>query len=81
MGGTSSKNAASLVVVCEPIAGWLKDDGTRLMPGSFGEWMDLLQPFCSHLDESKISYDVLSSTLTSTSKRVSFVMSLLEKVL
>lgn len=64
----------SLVVVCEPVKTWLKDDGVRLMPMDLTEWLEIHQSFCVHLEDANIGFCVLSADKTSTSDRVRFVV-------
>ena len=64
----------SLVVVCEPVKTWLKDDGVRLMPVDLTEWLEIHQSFCAHLEEANIGFCILSANKTSTSDRVGFVV-------
>jgi nicotinamide riboside kinase len=65
--------ARSLVVVCEPVESWLKDDGVRLMPLDMGEWFEIHRSFCTHLEDAKIEFCILSADKVGVSDRVEFV--------
>lgn len=67
--------ASSVVVVCEPVEDWLKDDGVRLMPKNAKEWIEIHQSFCDHLEGANIQYCVLPADMTSLRDRVQFVAS------
>ncbi len=64
----------SLVIVCEPVKAWLKDDGVRLMPLDWEEWLEIHQSFCAHLEDANIEFCVLSAEIASISDRVAFVV-------
>lgn len=64
----------SLVVVCEAGVDWLIDDGVRLMPGSWDEWMNTHHLFCSCLEELGLEYEVVTNDMTDINERVSFVL-------
>jgi len=64
----------SLVFVCEAGANWLVDDGVRLMPGSWDEWMNTHQLFCCCLDELELQYEVIACHVTDVNERVRFVL-------
>ncbi|KAL7622346.1 hypothetical protein AAE478_007850 [Parahypoxylon ruwenzoriense] len=49
----------SLIIVCEPGSGWLKDDGVRLMPEDMEDWVQFHKMFCSTLDEMGLQYETL----------------------
>jgi nicotinamide riboside kinase len=68
-----NRMSRSLVIVCEPVESWLKDDGVRLMPMDLNEWFEIHQSFRAHLEDAKIQFCVLSADKTSTSDRVEFV--------
>ncbi|ERF75696.1 hypothetical protein EPUS_01526 [Endocarpon pusillum Z07020] len=63
----------SLVIVCEPVKSWLKDDGVRLMPLDWEEWSEIHRSFCAHLEDASIEFYVLSADKAAISDRVSFV--------
>ena len=69
----------SLVIVCEPVKAWLKDDGVRLMPLDSEEWLEIHQSFCTHLEDANIEFCVLPAEEASTSNRVVFVADQWEK--
>lgn len=69
----------SLVIVCKPVKTWLKDDGVRLMPLDWEEWLETHQSFCAHLEDANIEFCVLSAEKASTSDRVAFVADQWEK--
>ncbi|KAG5926767.1 hypothetical protein E4U42_002961 [Claviceps africana] len=56
-----SSLARSLIVVCEPVRGWLVDDGVRLMPADDEDWRDYHRRFCSCLDALGLEYRLLPS--------------------
>ena len=66
----------SIVVVCEPGADWLTDDGVRLMPLDQTEWREIHEAFCNALNDNKIPYSVLGHEVTDLVDRVSFIWSL-----
>jgi nicotinamide riboside kinase len=68
-----NRMSRSLVVVCEPVESWLKDDGVRLMPMDLGEWFDIHRSFCAHLEDADIEFCVLSAEKLGLSDRVEFV--------
>lgn len=63
------------VIVCEPVEGWLFDDGTRLMPQDHEEWMATHALFCETLRQHQIPYIILAACVTESDKRVEFVLS------
>lgn len=63
----------SLVIVCEPVKSWLKDDGVRLMPLDWEEWSEIHRSFCAHLEDARIEFYVLCADKAAISDRVSFV--------
>lgn len=63
----------SLIVVCEAGTPWLMDDGVRLMPGSYDEWMQTFYNFCEMLDELGLGYCVVPRTLLDVSERAELV--------
>lgn len=64
----------SVVVVCEPGADWLTDDGVRLMPESREEWIDFHRLFCRSMDDLGLSYDVLPCDVAAIGDRLAFVL-------
>jgi hypothetical protein len=55
-----------LVVVCEAgpgLAGWLANDGVRLMPRDLEEWVGFHRLFCGFLDEEGVPYEVLPAEI------------------
>jgi len=69
-----SRMKNSVVIVCEAGVKWLVDDGVRLMPGSWDEWMDTHQLFCSCLKELELKYGVITRDMTDINERVKFVL-------
>ncbi|KAK4144579.1 AAA domain-containing protein [Dichotomopilus funicola] len=68
---------ASVVVVCEAsgvAAGWLTDDGVRLMPRDLGEWVGFHEMFCEFLKGQGIGYHVLKAEIGGHQDRVKFVV-------
>ncbi|KAH6634870.1 hypothetical protein B0J18DRAFT_32817 [Chaetomium sp. MPI-SDFR-AT-0129] len=68
---------ASVVVVCEAsgaAAGWLTDDGVRLMPHDFGEWVGFHEMFCEFLKGQGIGYHLLKAEIGGHQDRVEFVV-------
>lgn len=43
----------STAVLCEPVEGWLFDDGVRLVPENKGEWMAMHGLFCASLNQHR----------------------------
>ena len=70
----SERMKSSLVFVCEAGVDWLIDDGVRLMPGSFEEWIETHELFCHWLEELGLKYEVITRNLLDTNKRVEFVL-------
>ena len=66
--------ASSVIVVCEPRQEWLTDDGTRLMPLDWGDWLETHRVFCSLLDRCGLRYSVLPATIHVLSERIDFVL-------
>ncbi|KAL1960350.1 hypothetical protein VTO42DRAFT_8310 [Malbranchea cinnamomea] len=66
-----------LVFVCEPNPAWLADDGVRLMPADWEDWIDLHQVFCQTLEEHGIVFAVLSGSLSVVERLDSVVKSML----
>ncbi|KAH6856103.1 hypothetical protein B0I37DRAFT_366569 [Chaetomium sp. MPI-CAGE-AT-0009] len=68
---------ASLVVVCEAgaaAAGWLRDDGVRLMPEDVEEWVGFHGAFCRFLEAEGVPYEVLDARVGGHEERVRFVL-------
>jgi nicotinamide riboside kinase len=65
---------SSLVIVCEPGAPWLFNDGVRLMPTDNSEWMALHIEFCEMLSRFGIEFKVVPKEMTDLGERVKFVM-------
>lgn len=65
------------VIVCEPVADWLKDDGTgfRPIPEDKEQWFAVHEEFCELLNDLGWEYEVLPSTMTHHEDRVAFVLS------
>ena len=66
--------ASSVIIVCEPRQEWLEDDGTRLMPLDWQDWMETHHVFCSLLDQCGLRHSVLPASVRMLSERVSFVL-------
>jgi predicted ATPase len=67
----------AVVVVCEAgegVAGWLRDDGVRLMPEDLGEWVGFHGLFCGFLEGEGVRYEVLSAGVGALEERVGFVL-------
>ena len=73
--GLKGRMAGSLAVVCEPGAEWPHDDGVRLIPEDWEDWIQLHQLFYRMLEETGLSYSVLPASMTVLSERVDFVLS------
>ena len=65
---------AGIIVVCPPIQEWLTDDGVRLMPLDWAEWLAMHELFCRSLDEHRIPYVTIPPTMTNIDERVKFVV-------
>ena len=48
----------AIVIVCEPVVGWLFDDGVRLMPRDEMEWIRTHELICSLMMTLGIEFDV-----------------------
>lgn len=68
----------NIVIVCEPVEEWLVDDGTRIMPLNFVEWMSIHTLFLDLLDRHEIQHLVLPATIHLIPDRVNFIQSLLK---
>jgi len=66
---------AGIVVVCEPVQEWLYDDGTRLVPLSWEEWMETHRTFCTLLEQHDVDYIVLPASTQASKDRVDFMLS------
>ncbi|KAL2177637.1 AAA domain-containing protein [Thermothelomyces heterothallicus CBS 202.75] len=67
----------SVVIICEAgkgVAGWLKDDGVRLMPVDLEEWVGFHRGFCEFLDGEGVRYEVLTADVATHEERVDFVL-------
>ncbi|MCJ1231868.1 hypothetical protein MMC12_008547 [Toensbergia leucococca] len=74
----------SLIIVCEPVLTWLKEDGLRLMPKDPLARTELVfiihRKFCDFLDDAKFQYTILPDTQHELNDRVSFVIEEWEKI-
>jgi hypothetical protein len=68
--GDEGEYEESLVVVGEPDAEWLVNDGVRLMSESRYEWEQFHEVFCACLDEMGLMYEVLPCTARDIADRV-----------
>ena len=66
--------SSSVIIVCEPRQEWLTDDGTRLMPLNWEDWLETHHVFCSLLDQCSLKYSVLPATIHVLSERIGFVL-------
>lgn len=67
----------SLVVVCEAgpeAAGWLADDGVRMMPENVEEWTGFHEMFCRFLEGEGVGFEVLPAGVAGHGERVRFVL-------
>lgn len=64
-----------VVVVCEPVQDWLFDDGTRLVPLNWEEWVETHKTFCMLLEQHEIEHIVLPAALRPLEDRVRFMLS------
>ncbi|KAL9615081.1 MAG: hypothetical protein Q9167_000504 [Letrouitia subvulpina] len=64
----------SLIVVCEPDADWLVDDGVRLMPDNVQAWNNFHHLFCACLDSLDLPYAVLPKYTRNLQQRIEFVI-------
>ena len=62
-----------LVFLCEAGTSWLTDDGTRLMPKSEEEWMEVDRAYRRLLEAEGIEYRVISRYLHDINERASLV--------
>lgn len=65
------------IIVCEPVADWLKDDGTgfRPIPELKEQWLAVHKEFCELLGDLGLRYEVLPARITSLEERVTVVLS------
>ncbi|ROW12902.1 hypothetical protein VPNG_04762 [Cytospora leucostoma] len=65
------------VIVCEPVADWLKDDGSgfRPIPEIKEQWLAVHTEFCELLNGLGLRYEVLPARITSLEERVTFGLS------
>jgi len=63
------------ILVCEPGAAWLRDDGVRLMPLDIDEWKSLHQSFCQILRQLDIAFKVVPKEMTDIHERVKLALS------
>lgn len=66
----------SVVVVCPPHGDWLVDDGVRLMPTSWEDWLHTHRLFCQLLGVQGIPFTCIPENLTFLSERLLFVIRL-----
>jgi len=66
---------AGVVVLCEPVQEWLFDDGTRLVPLNWEEWMETHRTFCTLLEQHDVDYIVLPASIPALKDRVDFMLS------
>jgi AAA domain len=64
----------AVVVVCQPVVGWLFDDGVRLIPRDEAEWIRTHELFCSLMRTLDIEFVVLPAEIRQLASRVEFVM-------
>ncbi|KAL9044092.1 MAG: hypothetical protein Q9214_002746 [Letrouitia sp. 1 TL-2023] len=64
----------SLIIVCEPGADWLIDDGVRLMPDNIQAWNNFHHLFCACLDSLDLPYAVLPKNTRDLHQRTDFVI-------
>ncbi|KAL9118827.1 MAG: hypothetical protein Q9187_004618 [Circinaria calcarea] len=73
----------SLIIVCEPVDAWLKEDGLRFMPKSRSARTKLVsfihERFCDFLSTAGFQYVVLPNNLLELGSRVHFVIGEWEK--
>ena len=65
------------IIVCEPVAVWLEDDGSGLrpIPEHAEQWFSVHGEFCELLDGLGWKYEVLPSRMTDLDERVAFALS------
>ncbi|KAL8765953.1 MAG: hypothetical protein Q9194_006409 [Teloschistes cf. exilis] len=72
--GIVRRMKAGVVILCEPNAKWLIDDGVRLMPRDQSEWLKLHSHFSDLLAGNGIEYTVLPSSIAQLTERVNLVV-------
>lgn len=70
------KMRSSVVIVCQAVPAWLKDDGVRLMPKDDSDWTEFHNIFCDFLTERKIPFVILPNSTIDLDSRVKFVFNL-----
>jgi nicotinamide riboside kinase len=76
---TLRRMRSAVIVVCEAGVPWLVDDGTRLMPKTMADWMQVHDSFCRLLRSFGLGFAVLPRDLTALDARVEFVVELWER--
>jgi predicted ATPase len=64
----------STVIVSPPVREWLVDDGTRLMPSSWEEWLQIHESFCSTLRRFDIDFIELPGHVKDLGDRIDYVL-------
>jgi nicotinamide riboside kinase len=68
----------SLIIVCEPVLSWLKEDGLRFMPKDRSARIELVSKihrlFCDILNSLGLKYVILPKGVTELDARVRFVI-------
>jgi hypothetical protein len=70
-----TRMARSVIILCEPVAAFLLDDGVRLMPDDMDEWMRVHREFCDTLQDYGLSYHVVGDRIRDLTQRREFVVS------
>ncbi|KAL4932418.1 ATP/GTP-binding protein [Aspergillus undulatus] len=70
----------ALVILCPPVADWLKDDGVRLMARTWTEWEDTHIAFLEVLEANGIPFHVIPPEVLDLGERVQFILRLWHKL-
>lgn len=74
-GRLKTRMARSTIILCEPVAAFLLDDGVRLMPDDMEEWMRVHCEFCDTLQHDGLSYHVVGDRIQDLAHRREFALS------
>ncbi|KAH7141288.1 AAA domain-containing protein [Dactylonectria estremocensis] len=64
-----------LILVFEAGANWLVDDGVRLMPQDWDDWVSVHREFCQLLQQAGLPYSIIPCSIPGIGERAAFVWS------